>query len=98
MPLRSSSRAITDSLLIIVYLGKCASQAPHELIVGMGLGEMLHRYLGRPPFILTMVYAGMLLVAWPLLLSVTYPHYSWGPGRAAWNITGIGPLLIGFRS
>ena len=35
-------------------------------------------------------------MALPILLSTTYPHYSWGPGRFAWNVTGLGPLLIGF--
>ena len=43
-----------------------------------------------------MVYAGLLFVALPVLLSLTYPHYSWGPGRVAWNIAGLGPLLVGF--
>ena len=43
-----------------------------------------------------MVYAGLLLVVLPLLLSKTYPTYTWGPGRVAWNITGIGTLAAGF--
>jgi protein-S-isoprenylcysteine O-methyltransferase Ste14 len=57
----------------------------------------LRKYLGRPPLVITMVYAGLLFVALPVLLSTTYPQSSWGPVRGVpWNVTGIVPLLMGF--
>lgn len=36
------------------------------------------------------------MVVLPVGLLFTYPSYSWGLGPYAWNVLGVGPVLVGF--